>query len=282
MAAVKKGVGTFKLDDSDHYVGSLFSFDDVVEILHIVDVDGFHTYLESNKLIDKDGFIDEMNLYKKKYTKEIKTYMNPDFVFNQASWDEYILCAITRQTYPDARIEQQTPVRLNGRQNRIDIKLYVPSLSKTIYIEVDGTTHFVPYSQTKPKDPRIKLANITKATGYEAYSWPFWIQRSSHNLKVLLGQETGGYGALWTSNVFSSDFCFENSAEIIKDLSKPFDVDKDGGIGYFYEGNPYGINKPEHFILDKVRHHEKPIEVFIPKGVPSEDINYWLPREFQK
>ena len=97
-----------------------------------------------------------------------------------------------------------------------------------------------------------------------------------------MGQETGGYGALWTSNVFFSDFCFENSAEIIKDLSKPFDVEKDGGIGYFYEGNSYGIDKPEHFILDKVRHHEKSIEVFIPKGTPSEDINYWLPREFKK
>lgn len=208
--------------------------------------------------------------------------MDPDYVFNQASWDEYVLCAIIRRTYSDAEIEQQAPVRINGKQKKIDIKLYVPSLSKTIYIEVDGTTHFVLYSQTKPKDPRVKLAYITKATECEAYSWSSWIQRSSHNLKVLLEQGTGGYGASWTSNVFFSDFCFENSAEIIKDLSKPFDVEKDGGIGYIYEGNPYGINKPEHFILDKVRHHEKSIEVFIPKGTPSEDINYWLPREFQK
>ena len=98
----------------------------------------------------------------------------------------------------------------------------------------------------------------------------------------MLGQETGGYGALWTSKVFFNKFFFANSAEIIKDLNKPFDVEVDGSIGYFYEGNPYGINKPEHFILDKVRHHEKSIEVFIPKGAPSEDINYWLPREFQK
>lgn len=282
MAAVKKGVGIFKLDDSDHNVGSLFSFEDTIEILHIIDVDGFHTYLETNKLIEEDGFIDEMNLYKNKYKKEIKTYMNLDYVFNQASWDEYVLCALIRRTYPDAEIEQQAPVTLNGRKTRIDIKLYVPSLSKTLYIEVDGTTHFVSYAGKEPKNPRIKLANITKATGCEAYSWPFWIQRSSHNLKVLLGQETVGYGALWTSNVFFSYFYFENSSEIIKDLNKPFDVDKDGSIGYFYEANPFGINKPEHFVLDKIRQDKESIEVLIPKGTHSEDINYWLPREFQK
>lgn len=80
-------------------------------------VDGFNTYLESNKLIDKDGFINEMNLYKNKYKKEIKTYMDPDYVFNQASWDEYVLCAIIRRTYSDAEIEQQAPVRINGKQN---------------------------------------------------------------------------------------------------------------------------------------------------------------------
>lgn len=89
--------------------------------------------------------------------------MNLDYVFNQASWDEYVLCALIRRTSPDAEIEQQAPVRLNGKQKRIDIKLYVPSLSKTIYIEVDGTTYFVSYSGKDPKNSRIKLANITKA-----------------------------------------------------------------------------------------------------------------------
>lgn len=279
MAAVKKGVGIFKLDDSDHNVGSQFSFDDVLEILHIVDIDAFHNYLEDQNLINSEGYIDEMKLYGRKVSGEIRKYMKQKYVFPRASWDEYVICAIIRRTYPDAEIEQQSPVRINGRLHTIDIKLHVPSLSKVIYIEVDGTSHFVPYQNVLPKDPRLKLNEIKKETGCEAYSWPYWIQRSSHNLKVLLGQEAGGYGALWTSNVFFKDFCFKDSATLIKDLSKPFDVEKDGGVGYFYELNPFGETKLEHFILDDIRKDKSRLDLLVPKG--AKDRNYWLPKEFQ-
>lgn len=279
MAAVKKGVGIFKLDDSDHNVGSLFSFNDVVEILHIVDIDAFRKYLEDKNLINPEGYIDEMKLYGRKVSGEIRKYMKQEYVFPRACWDEYVICAIIRCSYPDAEIEQQSPVRINGRLHRIDIKLYVPTLSKVIYIEVDGTSHFVPYQNAFPKDPRLKLNEIKKETGCEAYSWPFWIQRSSHNLKVLLGQESRGYGALWTSNKFFNYFCFDDSANIIKNLSKPFDVEKDGGIGYFYEHNPYGVTKPEHFIINEIRKDKTKLELLIPQG--AKDRNYWLPKEFQ-
>lgn len=98
---------------------------------------------------------------------------------------------------------------------------------------------------------------------------------------MLLGQESGGYGALWTTKVFFSDFHFDNSAEIIKGLSQPFDVEKDGGIGYFYEENYCGVNKPEHQIMKDIRNGKSKVDVLIPKGASVEDKNYWIPSEFQ-
>lgn len=277
MASVIKGVGFFKLDDSDHNVGSLFSFDDVVEILHIVKLEEFHKFLMDNKIMDDSGYVDEQYMYRNKFFKPIKNYMNPEYTYStNTSWDEYVICAIIRRTYPDAEIEQQSPVRINGRKHRIDVKLYVPSLSKHICLEIDGPLHFISHPD---KDPRQRIEHIKQATGCEAYSWPFWIQRSSHNLKVLLGQESGGYGALWTSNRFFNYFCFQDSAKVIKDLSKPFDVEKDGGIGYFYEHNPHGVTKPEHYILNRIRQGKDKVDLLIPQG--AKERNYWLPKEFQ-
>lgn len=279
MSAVSKGKGIFKLEDSDHYVGSLFSFDDVVEILHIADVKGFRIHLENNRLIDKEGLVDEANLYKNCVRSKLKPFMNPDYVHGNIDWDEYVICAIIRRTYPKAHIEQQ--VHIDETRKLVDIKLEIPSLSRTIFLEIDGITHFTPSYGKMPDDSRIRIKYIKHSTGCEAYSWPFWIQRCSHNLKVLLGQATGGFGALWTTKKFFSDFCFDNAADIIKDLNKPFDVERDGGIGYFYEKDSYGVNKPEHQIMNDIRKGNRTVDVLIPKGASLDDRNYWIPREFQ-
>lgn len=167
MTTVSKGKGIFKLEDSDHYVGSLFSFDDVVEILHIVDVEAFRTHLEENRLVGKDGYIDESHFYSRSWNSNLKPFMNQTYYYYNASWDEYVLFAIIRRTYPKTVIEQQATVVIDGRKRQIDFKVSIPSISKTFYLEVDGTTHFIQYSAKPPEDPRIKLAKIREAAGCE-------------------------------------------------------------------------------------------------------------------
>ena len=62
MSNLGKGSGIFKLEDSEHNVGSYFTFEDVCEIL---DIEPTNKLFSSEwNCISTDNLIDENNLYK--------------------------------------------------------------------------------------------------------------------------------------------------------------------------------------------------------------------------
>jgi len=101
-------------------------------------------------------------------------------------------------------------------------------------------------------------------------------------LRVVLGLEESGLGAIWGADYFFNDFPWTDSNNIIKTLNAQFSIERNGDIGYIY-GPDENRNYPEHpFIESKIlnaRATSWTIEKFIPKGTSNniEDRNYWLP-----
>ena len=75
-------------------------------------------------------------------------------------------------------------------------------------------------------------------------------------------------------------FFFDNSAQIIEDISKRFNAVDDKGYGYFYGPNTRNRNNPKHPIIEKIKTGQKGIEIILPRGY--KDINYWIPDELKK
>ena len=255
------------MSDTDHNVGSCFSVEDLAEILEIDDMDGFCEELENSKLVPKDEYIDEKDLYGKNLWKVLKDKYSKKVTFTHSSFDEYVLKAIFKRTYPNMEIEQQAKVN----NKKVDFKLTLNG--KIIYVEFDGPGHFIRSNSS----PLERIDEIEQATGCEAISWPYWIQRCESNVKVLLDKSQRGYGALWTSNAYFGDFSFFNSAEIIIKLSSRFNAIQEDGFGYFYEENTNGMNKPEHKVIDRIKKGQKDKSVLIPNGAKG-DVNLWLPK----
>lgn len=267
MGYLNKGKGNFVLSDPDHNVGSCFSVEDLAEILEIDDMDGFRKELENSKLVSSDGYIDEKDLYGKNLWKVLKDKYSKKATFIYSSFDEYVLKAIFKRTYPNMEIEQQAKVN----NKKVDFKLTLNG--KIIYVEFDGPGHFI-MSNSSPLE---RIDEIEQATGCETVSWPYWIQRCEANVKTLFDKCQRGYGALWTSKAYFGDFSFSNSAEIIIKLTSRFNAIQEDGLGYFYEENTNGMNKPEHFIVEKIKKEKCDKAVLIPNGA-DENINFWLPR----
>lgn len=281
MGLLGKPLGFFSIEESDKYVGSFFSKDDVKTILGVSDED-----LAVVPFKDLNGIqcIDETTLRKKYWEKGLIPNALPAKVGNaSASFDEYVLMAIIRHTYPSAII---TPQYKWGRK-RID--MHVEIGDKKFFLEFHGPGHFKKLSVFRdPEDPFVRKSDIEKEFGTPCYIWPYWIQRCSSNLRILLGDvkpEVRGYGALWSTTVFFGDFSFDNSAQIIEEITKPFNASPDGEYGYFYEewnADEYGRLKEEHPIVKRIMNGEAAIERLIPKGADPSAKNKWLPRCLQK
>ena len=194
------------------------------------------------------------------------------------SFDEYVLMAIIRHTYPSAIISPQ----YKWGRKRID--MYVEIGDKKFFIEFHGPGHFNNVSGFKdPVDPFIRKFQIELELGCPCYIWPYWIQRCSSNLRILLGDakpEERGYGALWSTRVFFGDFLFDNSAQIIEEITKQFNAAPNGEYGYFYEKWDEGVcgrNKEEHPIIKRILSGKVAVERLIPKGISPGTENNWLP-----
>lgn len=276
MGLLGKPLGIFSIEESDKYVGSFFSRDDVKIILGVSDED-----LAVVPFKDLKGIqcIDETTLRKDYWEKGLIPHAVPAKVGNASvSFDEYVLMAIIRHTYPSAVI---TPQYKWGRK-RIDMHVEVGD--QKFFLEFHGPGHFKNLSGFKdPADPFVRKSDIEKEFGIPCYIWPYWIQRCASNLKILLGEASPsarGYGALWSTRVFFGDFLFDNSAQIIEELTKPFNAAPDGEYGYFYEGweeGTYGRIKEEHPIIKRIMNGKVAIERLMPKGVDPRIKEKWLP-----
>ena len=128
MGLLGKPLGIFSIEESDKYVGSFFSKNDVKIILEVGDKD-----LAKVPFKDLNGIqsIDEAILRKKYWEKGLIPNAVPAKVGNvSVSLDEYVLKAIVRHTYPSAII---TPQYKWGRK-RIDM-----------LVEIGDTTFFLEF-----------------------------------------------------------------------------------------------------------------------------------------
>ena len=261
MGLLGKPQGIFKLEESDKYVGSFISKNDVKTILGYNDSD-----LSDVKFKEINGtdYVDEAKL-RKFWENNCTTNTVPCKIGKSTiSLDEYILIEIIKKTYPSANVESQF------KWGRKYIDIYVEMDKRKFFIEFHGPGHFKKMNMYRdPEDPFVRKAQIEEHRGIPCYIWPYWIQRCSSNLKVLLGDTDApsrGYGALWSTTVFFGDFFFPNSAQIIEDIIKPFKATPNGSYGYFYEewGIESGRIKQEHPIIKKIQQNKESINRLIP------------------
>ena len=278
MGLLGKPSGVFSLDESDRFVGSFISKDDVKAILNVNDDDLKDVaFTEINNAL----YIDETSLRKEYWEKGLIPNASPCKKGNATiSFDEYILIKIIERTYPSAKVDSQF------KWGRKYIDIFVDFGDKKCFIEFHGPGHFSKRIGRRdigqPENPFIRKTQIEQEYGYPCYIWPYWIQRCSSNLKILLGDAKPtdrGYGALWSTKVFFGDFSFDNSAQIIEEITKQFKAAPNGEYGYFYEkwdDSNYGRIKEEHPIIKRIINGKKSIEQLIPNGADTKES--WLPR----
>ena len=267
MGILGKPQGIFDLNNSDYCVGSYILKSDIKEILNVNESDlNDITFLN----IDGKEVCDERTIHKSWHAGKI-TNASPA---NISSLDELILIPIIKKTYPNIVIERQY------RVSRYSMDLKLTLGNRQLFIEFDGPHHFVNKRYGAPKNPFIKKQKVEDKTGIEVVNWPYWIQRCSSNVKAIFENNIKGYGALWSTEIHFGEFFFENSAQIIDDLTKRFNAVDNNGYGYFYGPNTRDRNNPKHPIIDKIKHGKKNIDIILPKG--HKEINYWIPKELSK
>ena len=266
MAILGKPKGVFDLNNSDYCVGSYILKSDIKEILNVNDID-----LNNINFLNIDGneVCDERIIQKLWYAGKITNAIP----VNKSSLDELILIAIIKKTYPNIIIERQFKIL----RYSMDLKLTLDN--RQLFIEFDGPYHFKPSHYGEPKNPFIKKHIIQDKTGLEVVNWPYWIQRCSSNVKAIFENDIKGYGAIWSTEVLFGMFSFENSAEIIDELTKRFNAVDNNGYGYFYGSNTRNRNNPKHPIIDKIKKGKNNINIILPKGY--KEINYWIPEELK-
>ena len=194
------------------------------------------------------------------------------------SMDEYILICLIKLTYPKANVLSQY------KWGRKYIDIFVEDGKRRFFLEFHGPGHFKKLSVYKdPENPFVLKKQIEEEFGIPCYIWPYWIQRCSSNLRILLGNATHserGFGALWSTKVFFGEFFFDNSAQIICDISSQFNALPDGDCGYFYEewNENSGRIKEEHPIINRILSVKAKLDLLIPKGVQPEEKSKWLPQ----
>lgn len=264
VSTLGKAQGIFHLDDSDHTVGSYFIYDDVKKIYNTSD-----EYLNKLPFINKEELyvIDEIKLYKAWSAGTL----NGVIPKKGTSLDEALLKYMIKRTYPTAIIESQEQI---GRY-KMDLKITLDRNTK--YIEYDGPNHYCISRYGPPtRHPFEKKKTIEDKTGIEVIIWPYWIQRCESNIKTIFDKNTKGYGALWSTNYHFGDFVFEDSAQIIKQITKRFNAwDESDGICNFYEKDSLNRIKPEHPILEKIKKGKIGKEKILPTGYTNE--TFWVP-----
>lgn len=268
MTILGKPEGIFDLNDSDKFVGSYLTKDDVKEILQVNDND---LKIVNFKNIDGNEVVDERQIQKLWYDNKIPNAIPVD----KSSLDELLLIAIIKRTYPNIQIERQISVK----RFSMDLKLTLDE-KPPIFIEFDGPSHFALSRYGPPKhEPFRKKKIVEDTTGIEVVNWAYWIQRCTSNVKALFDNSIKGYGVLWSTEIHFGMFVFENSADIIETITKRFNAIDENGIGYFYGGQTRERNNPEHPIIEKIKGGKADAGLIIPKGF--KDRNFWLPEKLK-
>ena len=195
----------------------------------------------------------------------------------KVSLDELILAAIIKQTFPNATISRQTPW---GRTKRKRIDIEVDMDARRFFIEFLGPGHFKQLYTNPIKNPFIRKKEIEDEFHCECYLWPYWIQRCSLNLKILIQKDnvSNGRGALWSSSGFFGQFDLDDSASMIEQLTHQFRAIPNGNYGYFYEGfSNDDFVKPEHPIVSKILRGKESYKILVPKGTKDDEVFKWLP-----
>ncbi len=261
----------FSLSDSDKYVGSYISREDVKKILNVSDEDLTAITFTKQNGID---YIDERKL-KTAWERCMIPHAPCPYCGNaKVSLDELILAAIIRQTYPSAIVTRQTP----WKRKKIDIEVNMDT--KRFFIEFHGPGHFKQQYSRPLENPFDRKKCIEDDFSCDCYIWPYWIQRCSLNLSILLDKDSvsNGRGALWSSSGYFGQFVWDNSVSIIKELSIPFRVAIDDNYGSFYDGfDTDNYKKTEHPIVQKILDGKEKYNILVPKGVEEIDVLNWLP-----
>lgn len=276
MSTLSKGSGVFSLSDSDMFVGSFFSPEDIYEILEIdlIPFPEFCVALKNLGLLSTLGLVDEKMLYRQFDT--LKNLYSTQKAQRYTSLDEYVLKRVIARTLPEAIITQQVEVRVPGssRAKKIDFKIESPD--KVVFVEFDGPSHYVPqYGQAH--DSSTKKKAVEDATGLECVIWPYWMQRCRSNVLAIFNPAVKGLGALWSTNYFFGDFVISNASNVIIEETKRFNAIDTNGFGYFY-----GANAKEqrhitpHGIINRILKRPEKIKSLIPPDWDG-DKEYWLP-----
>ena len=271
MAVLGSAQGVFRLRESDKHPGSFITREETAEILGVSNLSLMDIPAKNIEGID---VIDEREIQKAWYSGSITGAPPTKIGRATRSFDEMVLAKLIEIEVPGIRIEQQIPW---GRKT-IDFLLTYPS-GKKIALEFHGPSHFAPgrYQQVI-ENPFVRQKQIAEFFQCESVIWPYWIQRCSANVQCLLETETKGFGLLWSATTMFSEFVFENSSEIIEEISNRFNIRDENGYGYMYGPNTRDRHNPEHPILKRIRNGKTSKERLIPKGAQS--INEWLPTEF--
>jgi len=263
-----KSSGLFKLDDSDKSPGSFFKISDLAEIFSVPK--SSFSNLPVQKLEGAEA-IDEKDVQAAWYRGGIPHAPETKVRNFSRSFDELVLAALIRRTYPDSEIEEQVKW---GRKS-LDFIVRRPNIEPKI-IEFQGPGHFAPGRFAKQiPHPSIRKESAQNELGFEYIDWPYWIQRCESNVKAIFEPEVQGYGLLWSANVHFGEFIFEDSAKVILEMSSRFNAIRDGGLGYIYGPNTAGRKNPEHPIIGSILRGRTSHRKLLPKGfVNAAD---WVP-----
>jgi len=262
--------GAFNLLESDKYVGSYISGEDIKTIFDVND--SIIDTIPLNKRRNA-GYIDEKIL--RRLLKKDNALKAKIPYANRASLDEYIIAAIIKLCYPQAEVIQQ--YNWKGKKTA---DLYVSVNNRIFVLEFLGPDHFVDSNRIS-NDLKRKDEIENTVTGSLCILWPYWIQRCALNVRILFGDERqkNGRGALWSSKCYFRNHTISNASQIIHELTKPFRTALDGNYGSFYEGsNTEELVKPEHFIINDIISGKEDYHILIPKDVPIDDEDKWLPQ----
>jgi hypothetical protein len=263
-----KGAGLFKLDDSDQHPGSFFTLDDLVEIFGAPRNSFQHL---ASQVLDGQTVFDEKDIQSAWYSGNISGAPDTKVRNFSRSFDELVLLALIKKTYPDAEIEEQVKW---GRKS-LDFIVHRPNFDSKI-IEFQGPGHFAPRGYAKEiQHPSIRKDAAQEELKMEYIDWPYWIQRCVSNVKSIYEPEVKGFGLLWSANVHFGDFIFDDSASIILQMSKRFNALRNDGLGYIYGPNTAGRENVEHPIIAKIEKGRVSPNKLLPKGY--KDPATWLP-----
>jgi hypothetical protein len=266
MGILGQPSGIFDLDDSDVCVGSFMQRKDLMEILGVSESD-----LSSLTFRDLSGYevVDERDVQRLWYNNVIPNAFPCSKGRSKISLDEYKLKAVVSRTYPKAKIEQQVPMD----RKYLDFKITLNGIVKIV--EFHGPFHFTIFNNSTPEVPSIRKKRIEDRFGIECVIWPYWIQICATNVKALFENVEFGYGALWSTNILFGSFVFEDSAQIIEEITGRFKAVDQSGYGYFYSWNSRNRNNPEHPIVQNILDDRKNVYKIIPKG--HKEIERWIP-----